>query len=109
MLELLSLDNRPDAVYVAGDYAALGALQVLNEEKINIPNEIALVGFGNEPFSSLVTPSLTSIEQHSKEIGKQAALAFLEHAKNDVVKQTLIKRILDVELLVRDSSNRNKS
>ncbi|MEO9570281.1 MAG: LacI family DNA-binding transcriptional regulator [Polaribacter sp.] len=109
MKELLLLENRPDAVYVAGDYAALGALQVLKEQNINIPNEIALVGFGNEPFSSLVTPSLTSIEQHSGIIGREAALAFLNHAKKDVVKQTLTKKILDVKLLVRDSSNRKES
>ncbi|MFK8061185.1 MAG: LacI family DNA-binding transcriptional regulator [Polaribacter sp.] len=106
MQQLLSLENRPDAVYVAGDYAALGALQVLKEENINIPNEIALVGFGNEPFSALVTPTISSIEQHSEEIGKQAAYTFLAHSKMDVVKQTLTKKILDVALLVRDSSNK---
>ncbi len=108
MLQLLSLEDRPDAVYVAGDYAALGALQILNEKKIKVPEEIALVGFGNEPFSSMVTPSITSIEQHSEEIGKQAAYVFLEHIKKDVVKQTLTKKILDVDLLIRDSSNKKK-
>jgi LacI family transcriptional regulator len=109
MLQILALKNRPDAVYVAGDYAALGALQILNEKGISIPNEIALVGFGNEPFSSMVTPTISSIDQHSEEIGKQAALAFLEYAKKDVVKQTFTKRILDVDLLVRDSSNIKES
>ena len=108
MLQLLSLEDKPDAVYVAGDYAALGALQILNEKKIKVPEEIALVGFGNEPFSSMVTPSITSIEQHSEEIGKQAAYVFLEHIKKDVVKQTLTKKILDVDLLIRDSSNKKK-
>ncbi|MCG1037762.1 LacI family DNA-binding transcriptional regulator [Polaribacter sargassicola] len=107
MKQLLDLKNRPDAVYVVGDYAALGALQVLKEENINVPNEIALVGFGNEPFSAMVTPSITSIEQHSKEIGKQAALAFLKYVDEDNVKQTLTKKILDVELIKRNSSNRN--
>lgn len=108
MTQLLKLKNRPDAVYVAGDYAALGALQVLNEQKINIPTEIALVGFGNEPFTSMVTPSITSINQHSAEIGKQAALTFLKHIKKDNVTQTLNKKILDAELIIRDSSNIKK-
>mgnify|MGYP001070310323 CR=1 FL=1 len=109
MLQLLSLKNRPDAVYVAGDYASLGALRILKEQKIKIPEDIALVGFGNEPFTAMVTPTISSIEQHSEEIGKQAAYAFLEHAKKDVVKQTLTKKILDVELMIRDSSNKNKN
>ncbi|PQJ72591.1 LacI family transcriptional regulator [Polaribacter butkevichii] len=109
MTQLLSLKNRPDAVYVAGDYAALGALQVLKENNIKIPDEIALVGFGNEPFTSMTTPTITSIDQHSDEIGKQAAFAFLEHAKKAVVKQTFTKRILDVALIARDSTDRKHS
>jgi len=106
MTQLLALKNRPDAVYVAGDYAALGALQVLNEQKINIPEELALVGFGDEPFTAMVTPTITSINQHSAEIGKQAAYTFLNHAKKTTVKQTLNKIILDAELIIRDSSNK---
>lgn len=104
MLQLLALENRPDAVYVAGDYAALGALQVLNENNIKIPDEMALVGFGNEPFSAMVTPSITSVNQHSAEIGKQAAKVFLEHARKDVINQSLNKVILEAQLVVRDSS-----
>src|SRR5690606_19009511 len=94
MLQLLTLENRPDAVYVSGDYAALGALQVLQEHGINIPGEMALVGFGNEPFTSLVTPSITSMDQHSAEIGKQAAKRFLEYAGQTTIKQNLNKIIL---------------
>ena len=104
MTQLLALENRPDAVYAASDYAALGALQILNENHINIPENIALVGFGNEPFTSMVTPTITSIDQHSAEIGKQAALTFLKHAKSKVLNQSLNKIILDAELVIRDSS-----
>jgi len=102
--KLLALKNRPDAVYVASDYAALGALQVLKERNIKVPEEIKLVGFGNEPFTSLVTPSITSISQHSKQIGKLAAETFLDYVDKEVVRQSLNKIILDSELIVRDSS-----
>jgi len=105
MEQLLSLKNRPDALYVAGDYAALGAQQVLLENKIKIPEEIALVGFGNEPFTAMVNPSISSIQQHSDEIGKKAAVAFLAHTKKENVQQSLNKIILKAELIVRDSSN----
>ncbi|WP_194535780.1 LacI family DNA-binding transcriptional regulator [Zobellia nedashkovskayae] len=106
MEQLLSLKTRPDAVYIAGDYAALGALQVLKENAIKVPNEIALVGFGNEPFTAMVSPPITSIEQHSAEIGRLAAQTFLEHVSSPDVKQSLNKKILDAELIVRDSSNK---
>lgn len=107
MMQLLNLKNRPDAVYVAGDYAALGALQVLKENNIEIPNTIALVGFGNEPFTSMVTPSISSINQHSDDIGKLAAQTFLKRVNDLKTKQTLNKIILDAELIVRDSSHVN--
>jgi LacI family transcriptional regulator len=107
MLQLLALNNRPDAVYVAGDYAALGALQVLNESKINIPHEIALVGFGNEPFTGMVTPTISSIHQFSEEIGKKAAETFLSYIDKETIKQTLNKIILNAELIVRESSKRS--
>ncbi|MHB0755499.1 LacI family DNA-binding transcriptional regulator [Polaribacter sp. M15] len=108
MEQLLALDNRPDAVYVAGDYAALGALQVINENGIKIPDEIALVGFGDEPFAKMVTPTMTSVNQHSYKIGKIAAETFLNYANSTKVKQSLNKIILDAELIVRQSSLKKK-
>ena len=106
MLQLLSLEKRPDAVYVAGDYAALGALQVLNEQQIKVPDEIALVGFGNEPFTNMVTPKISSIKQHSKEIGKLAAKTFLTLVKKANLSQSLQKQILNAQLIIRDSSKK---
>ncbi|WP_458627949.1 LacI family DNA-binding transcriptional regulator [Winogradskyella sp. PC D3.3] len=104
MERLLQLENRPDAVYIASDYAALGALQILNENKINVPEEIRLIGFGNEPFTSLVTPSISSVKQHSKAIGRLAAETFLKRVDEPQLKQRLNKIILKAELIVRDSS-----
>jgi LacI family transcriptional regulator len=108
MRQLLALKNRPDAIYAAGDFAALGALQVLNEQNINIPNEIALVGFGDEPFTSMVTPSITSVNQHPYKIGKIAAETFLGYSKKTKIEQSLNKIILEAELVVRDSSLKKK-
>ncbi|WP_026753609.1 LacI family DNA-binding transcriptional regulator [Sediminibacter sp. Hel_I_10] len=104
MTALLQLEHRPDAVYVASDNAALGALQVLTEEGIDVPNDMRLVGFGNEPFTSLVTPTITSIDQHSSEIGRLAAETFLKRVEMPELKQTLNKIILDAKLVIRDSS-----
>ncbi|QTD38403.1 LacI family DNA-binding transcriptional regulator [Polaribacter batillariae] len=106
MLELLQLKEKPDAIYAAGDYAALGALQVLKEQQISIPNEIALVGFGNEPFTDMVSPTITSVNQHSAEIGQQAAKRFLTYVDTENIEQNLNKIILNATLIVRDSSDK---
>ena len=108
MKQLLELPERPDAVFAAGDYAALGALQVLLENDINVPEEIALVGFSNESFTYYGKPAITSINQHSEKIGKLAAEAFLNRIKNPTKKVSLNKINLKAELIVRASSNKIK-
>ncbi len=106
MKQLLNSPTRPDAVYAAGDLAALGALQVLKEENIKVPDEMALVGFSNEPFTSFVTPSISTVNQHNSEIGRIAAETFLKRMNHPLKEMTLNKIILEAELIVRDSSNR---
>lgn len=106
MTDLLALPNGPDAVYVTGDFAALGALQVLKENKIKVPEEMALVGFSNEPFTSFVTPSISTVDQHSTRIGELAAKAFLKRIENPKREVSLNKFILEAELIVRETSNK---
>ncbi|MEC3905429.1 LacI family DNA-binding transcriptional regulator [Tamlana sp. 2201CG12-4] len=108
MEDFLKLGHRPDAVYAAGDFATLGALQVLQEHKISVPDEVALVGFSNEPFTSLITPSISSIEQHSEAMGRIAAETFLDRINHPEKPVKLNKIVLDTELIIRQSSNRNK-
>ncbi|KDN55590.1 LacI family DNA-binding transcriptional regulator [Flavobacterium seoulense] len=105
MQQLLDSPERPDAVYVAGDIAALGALQILLENNIKVPEEIALIGFSDEPFTSLTQPSISTVNQHSDQIGKLAAEAFLQRITNP--KQKINRIILEPELIIRQSSNRN--
>lgn len=106
MKQLLELKERPDAIYAAGDYAALGALQVMQENNIDVPNDIALVGFSNEPFTSLVTPSISSIEQHSEQIGQIAAETLLKRIDTQNKNVSLNKLILQPELIIRASSKK---
>lgn len=105
MGKLLELKHPPDAVYAASDNAALGALQVMKEHQIKLPQEMKLVGFGNEPFTELVTPSISTVEQQSLDIGRISAEVFLKRIAEEDLKQTLTKHILEAKLLVRESSS----
>jgi len=106
MEALLELPNRPDAVYAASDFAALGALQILNERGVKVPEEIALVGFSNEPFTSFLSPAISTVNQNSAQIGKLAAEAFLNRVDAPVEKGEVKKIIIETELLVRASSDK---
>lgn len=104
--QLLAMDELPDGIFSASDYAAIGAMNVLKSEGIAIPEQIAIVGFSNESFTSLVSPSLTSVNQKSKQIGELTAKLFLEKAKSKSGSELHAKKMLTPELIIRESSNR---
>ncbi|MBC3541181.1 LacI family DNA-binding transcriptional regulator [Rufibacter sediminis] len=105
MEELLQLEVQPDAVFSASDYGAMGALQVLKEKGIKVPQQIALAGFGNEPFTSFSDPALTTVDQFSLTMGRITAELFFEHFKTGP-DQKLVpqKTVLKPELIIRGSS-----
>ena len=101
---LLRKKIRPDAVFSASDYAALGALLVLLEKGFRIPEQIGVAGFSNEKFTSYITPSLTTVDQHSREIGRHCTGMFLEEIRRNV--PTPRKIVLSPELLIRESTSK---
>jgi LacI family transcriptional regulator len=106
MQQLMKLKNIPDAVFSASAYGAMGAMQVLRENKIKIPQQIALVGFSNEPFTEFTEPALTTVDQHSLRIGNAAAQIFLGEISSGQKKFIPQKIVLKPELIVRGSSLR---
>lgn len=108
MLQLLKLKEMPDAVFSASAFSTLGAMQVLKEQGIKIPDEVALVAFSNETFTSVTEPPLTTVDQHSIEMGNAAAQIFLKEI-NSVDKKFIPQKIaLKPELIIRGSSLRKK-
>lgn len=82
-----------DAIYSAGDFSALGAMDAAKEAGLSIPLDFGIVGTANEIFTSLMHPSMSSIEMNPKEIGMKAAEAFLKGSDETVIiPMTLIER-----------------
>jgi LacI family transcriptional regulator len=96
---------RPDGIFSAGDYSALGAIMKFKELGVRIPQDIAVVGYANEPYSEILDPALSSVDQHSKEMGLSVARLFLEEIAN-VQGATPKKIILSPDLYIRKSSLR---
>jgi LacI family transcriptional regulator len=69
---------RPTAIFAANDLMAIGVMQALRERDIDIPNEIAVVGFDDISAAKLVTPSLTTVAQFQGDMGKKAAQTLME-------------------------------
>lgn len=101
--KLLQLDHLPDALFAVNDPVAIGAFEKIKEHGLEIPEDMALVGFSNNPISSLIEPSLTTVEQPAYEIGKRAAELLIEQIKFG---ESFIMRkdMLKTKLIVRDST-----
>jgi LacI family transcriptional regulator len=108
MLKLLSLNPYPDAVFSASASSAMGALQVLKEKNVRVPQDVALVAFTNESFTSFSDPAISAVEQHSVRMGNAAAEIFLEEIADDQKKFIPQKIVLKPELIIRQSSIRKK-
>jgi len=104
--QMLDSGLKFDAIFSAADYTAMGALQVLKENKVKVPQEVGIVGFGNEPFTSFTEPSLSTVDQTSIAMGHVTAELFFELLKASDKKVRPKKSVLKPELIIRASSTR---
>lgn len=105
---LLKREEKPDGVFSSSALGILGAMQVLKQKGFRIPEEVALVGFANEPFTSYTEPSLSVIDQHPMRMGNAAAAIFLEEIAAKGKASIPQKIVLKPELIIRQSSLRKK-
>lgn len=102
MKELLSLADRPTAVFVANDLMATGALKVIKEAGLQVPKDIAVVGYDDLVLAEISVPPLTSVRQPIFDLGKEAVRLLV--AQMEQGKKSLQKIVLETELIVREST-----
>ncbi len=108
MQKIREMKNPPDAIFSSSDYAILGAIVYAKKHGIEIPKQLGLTGFANEPFDDLYAPSITSVDQHPIMMGQKAARLLIDamEKKNKATEPQILK--LDPTLIVRQSSSRLK-
>lgn len=103
---LMNLPWPPDAIFCGNDTTALSSMIYLRDKGIRIPEEVGIVGFSNEPFSRVVSPSISTIAQPGFVMGQKAAELILNQiAHKD---KTFTTMVMPTELIIRESSNRRK-
>ena len=109
MEQLLALPTPPDAVFSASDFTIAGAMRVLKERGLRIPQDVALAGYSNESFCSLTEPNLTSVDQRPEEMGQAAMQLLMEmvHDTGDVAVEPR-KVVIQPRLMKRESSMKGK-
>ncbi|OGX82099.1 LacI family DNA-binding transcriptional regulator [Hymenobacter coccineus] len=104
MLALLAGPVVPNAIFATQELVAIGAMQVLKEHGLRIPQDVALAAFTTESLAALAEPALTSLDQQGSAMGQAAVqllLKLLADTKQVIASQCLV---LNPTLLVRASS-----
>lgn len=98
----------PDGVFVANDNCAVGCMLGLKQSGVLIPQDIAVVGFNNDPVSTVVEPNLTTINYPGYEMGEIAARNLINHLNGTSSITSTNTILLRSELVIRDSSAKKK-
>ena len=101
MRQLLADDPALDAVFVASDLMAHGALRTLREAGRQVPEDVAVVGFDDIQIARYTDPPLTTVRQPIEEIGRTIARQLLRQLAGEQVEPSLV---LPTELVVREST-----
>lgn len=102
MVDLLALPEPPDALFCASDVMAIGAIAAIEDAGLCVPDDIAVVGFGDADIARLITPSLTSVRQDLAGLGTGAIEAMLRMLDEPDTPPPV--SILSTELVVREST-----
>lgn len=99
------LPRAPEAVFVASDAMAVGALRALREAGLRVPDDIAIAGFDDIPFAARTDPPLTTVRQPIQRMGSVAAETLIDMISHPQPQPRRI--ILPTELVIRESSGPN--
>ncbi|HUT19645.1 MAG TPA: LacI family DNA-binding transcriptional regulator [Anaerolineae bacterium] len=101
MEELLKLPQPPRAVFAANDQMAIGALDVVHNQGLRVPDDVAIVGFDDIPAAAYVNPPLTTVRQNIRESGELAVQLLLRRIEE--LETEVENIVLPTQLVVRRS------
>ncbi|WP_337951008.1 LacI family DNA-binding transcriptional regulator [Paenibacillus sp. HWE-109] len=101
MDQFMMMPERPTAFLCINDYVAIGAMKAAISRGLRIPEDIAIAGFDDTQLASAMNPELTTVSQHSEQLGRQAMLILSKLIQKEKVKKLTI---LEPTLLIRQST-----
>lgn len=102
---LWGLPTPPDAIFSASDYSASVGIKAALKLGLRIPEDLAFMGFANEPFTEIITPQLSSVDQQTLEMGRRSAERLLATLNDDSsAVEAVPKLVLSPQVIVRESS-----
>ncbi|MGZ2370766.1 LacI family DNA-binding transcriptional regulator [Ancylomarina sp. YFZ004] len=105
-MELLARSNRPDAFFAINDELAIGAIMAAKELGFKIPEEVAIVGFSNSRRSRYMEPSISTMDQNPKQVGREAANLLFEQMEDKPDSDKVKEAVVHADLIIRASSEK---
>lgn len=102
--QIMKMKPMPDGAFITNDFSAAVCMQTLKEQGVQIPDDIAIVGFNNDAISKIVEPQLTTINYPGIDIGEIAARNLIGLIKNDTSMKQTNTVIVKSDLIIRKSS-----
>jgi DNA-binding LacI/PurR family transcriptional regulator len=99
--ELLTLPQRPTAIFAGSDMQALGVLRAARELGLDVPRDLSVVGYDDLPLAGWIGPALTTVHQPLRDMATTATTMLLDLARGGA---TLRRIELPTELVVREST-----
>ena len=106
---IMKMKPLPDGVFVANDNCAVGCMLALKHAGIQIPEDIAFVGFNNDAVAKVIEPNLTTINYPGYEMGEVAANNLINHLTGNSTIQSTNTIILRSEFIIRESSQKKET
>lgn len=97
---LLNEGKYPTAIFAANDELAIGVIQCAKEHGMRIPNDLAVIGFDDQPIATIIEPKLTTIQQPIRIIGSRAMLLMKSALEGET---SVAKEVLPTKLIKRHS------
>ncbi len=101
MKEIIESNRLAKAYLIASDAMAIGALRALYEANINVPNDVSIIGFNDNPQSEYTIPPLSTIKVYKDFMGEKAVNLLLESIKGKKVRE---KVLISTKLIIRKST-----
>lgn len=103
---ILQMQTMPDGIFAANDAVAVHCLKTLKQAGVRIPEDIAIVGFNDDPISRVIEPNLTTIHYPGYKMGTVAITKLIRHLNGSAELDTAQKIVLQSELIIRASSRK---
>ncbi|WP_088103258.1 LacI family DNA-binding transcriptional regulator [Halalkalibacter urbisdiaboli] len=101
--EILAMEIRPTAVFSGSDEVGAGIIKEAKSLGLRIPDDIAVLGFDDQPIAELMEPALTTIRQPIKDMGKKTMEVMVSMLANEIKNNEKQVFELPIELIIRES------